>query len=80
MGWARGSGMLEEIWEFLRPRVSIGERVLVFNRLAKIFLDNDCDTLDEIVKDEWPEVELALRDLGWIEDEDEDYGCGCTGI
>jgi len=70
MGWNRGSDILDQIWKFQRGYIKAQDRSEVFTKLAEIFWNNDCDILDELICDNWPEVEPALRDIGYI-DEDE---------
>jgi len=61
MGWASGSELLSEVWEITRPYIPKEKRVGIMLKLMDKFEDHDCDTLDEVERDDWPEVEEALR-------------------
>ena len=71
MGWSRGSDILEQIWKMQRGYIQTRHRRRVFTKLAEIFWNSDCDTLYELICDNWPEVEPALREIGYIDEDDE---------
>lgn len=72
MGWSSGSGILSDLWEDIREYVPEDKRRALFGKLADIFWNHDCDTLYEIMDDhDWPEVEPALRDIGYLTEDDE---------
>ncbi len=67
MGWASGSGILLRVWGEIRDLVPETNRVTVLANLMGIFSDEDCDTLDEVICDDWPESQPAY-DLFYGED------------
>lgn len=67
MGWASGSAILEEIWREVREFIPEPKRANIFEKLARVMWDGDCDTLDELISDEWPEVEQGLIQLGYLD-------------
>ena len=67
MGWASGGAILEEIWREIRGFLPEDKRVSVFAKLADVMWENDCDTLDYMISDDWPEVEPALIEIGYLD-------------
>lgn len=63
MGWASGSGLFASVWEAVRDYVPVELRDERVEYLLWLFRQEDCDTLDECVCEEWPEVEQALERL-----------------
>lgn len=64
MGWASGSSLLIEVWSLVRQCLEEpDDRVSYLKQLMVLFADHDCDTLEEVVCDEWPESEKAYREF-----------------
>jgi len=61
MGWSGGSSLLSDVWERVRQYVPDDARVDVLAGLMKDFSDRDCDTLAEVVRDDWPESVTAYE-------------------
>jgi len=74
MGWAGGSGLLENVWEQTRERVSKTKRVELLVKIIGYFEEYDCDTIGELqyMEDQWEEIKPALKKTGHYYDEDED--------
>tara|TARA_S200002703_G_scaffold151802_1_gene151575 strand:+ start:934 stop:1164 length:231 start_codon:yes stop_codon:yes gene_type:complete len=72
MGWSRGSEILQQVWKAQRGYIQTRCRQRAFERIAEVFWDNDCDTLEELICDEWPEIKAALEKIGYLEEEEED--------
>lgn len=61
MGWSGGSSLLRSVWERVRQYVPEAAREDVLVGLMKDFSRRDCDTLAEVVRDDWPESERAYE-------------------
>jgi hypothetical protein len=61
MGWASGSALLARIWARMRDRIPEDKRVDELAELMFVFGGEDCDTLDEVIDDDWPESKLAYE-------------------
>ena len=63
MGWAGGSSLLTRVWAEVRESIPDVEdrRTIHLANLMAIFADDDCDTLSEVVREEWPESEEAYE-------------------
>jgi hypothetical protein len=59
MGWASGSSILTQVWAAVREFVPERKRVGVLVQLMNVFAGDDCDTLNEVIRSDWPESELA---------------------
>ena len=70
MGWGRGSEILEDVWADVRAYIPEEKRQEVLSKLCDTFWRHDCDTLEEIETPLWPEVMPALRQIGYLEDDD----------
>ncbi len=61
MGWASGSGILESVWRIVREWIDEEHREHVLRDLMLVFAKHDCDTLDELITEKWPETEGAYK-------------------
>ncbi len=61
MGWASGSSLLMSVWESVRDHIDGEDRAEVLCELMHAFAESDCDTLNEVVRDDWPEADEAYR-------------------
>jgi hypothetical protein len=61
MGWASGSSILLDVWSTVRGFVPEKKRVEVLTRLMTVFANHDCDTLNEVIRSDWPESEPAYE-------------------
>ena len=61
MGWASGSALLSEVWAVVREYAPITHREEVLLDLMYRFAGRDCDTLDEVMRDDWPETAAAYQ-------------------
>lgn len=63
MGWASGSDLLTRVWAEVRESIPDKEdaRQIHLANLMAVFADEDCDTLAEVVRDEWPESAEAYE-------------------
>jgi hypothetical protein len=60
MGWASGSGILANVWATVREFVPTEKRGEVLATLMGVFANEDCDTLEEVIDDDWPESQAAF--------------------
>lgn len=50
MGWSKGSGIFDEIIDCLvETEIDDDQREIIYNKLVEVFIDYDCDTLDECI-------------------------------
>ena len=61
MGWASGSELLSEVWAVVRDHVEDDERADVLLDLMYRFAGHDCDTLSEVIREDWPESAEAYQ-------------------
>ena len=61
MGWANGSSLLLGVWAVVRDHIPVDKREEVLLNLMYRFADCDCDTLDEVVRSDWPETGAAYQ-------------------
>lgn len=66
MGWASGSALLSEVWAAVREYIPANEREDVLLDLMYRFADEDCDTLAEVIRSDWPETEAAYQ--AWFDE------------
>lgn len=75
MGWSGGSSLLRDTWARVRFYVPEADRETLLAVLMEQFSARDCDTLHEVVRDEWPESKPAYQRhraaRGWTGDDDE---------
>ena len=71
MGWSSGSEVFGEIWGGLRELIAPELRLKGCVRLISALQKCDWDTEEDCIRDEWPEVEEALRvlDPKWFEED-----------
>lgn len=63
MGWASGSGILDDVWSAVYTHIPKKQRVKVARELIRIFESYDCDTLEEC--NDGAEMSEALRLEGY---------------
>ena len=61
MGWSSGVDICVEIWASIRNDVDYHNRSEVLSKIIKIMEKHDCDNMDEILSEKWPEVKDALK-------------------
>jgi hypothetical protein len=71
MGWASGVDICVEIWSAIRNDVDYHNRSEVLSKIIRVVENHDCDNMDEILSEKWPEVKEALE-LARSDDSDED--------
>lgn len=61
MGWSSGSQLLSDVWGLVRQRMPTYEREEALFQLMQLFAEYDCDTVGEVVCDEWYETAPAYK-------------------
>ena len=69
MGWARGSGIAEEIWGIVREFIPVRKRELVANDIIEVFEDEDADDWDGTSLIEEDAGRTGIEDEKFLEDE-----------
>jgi hypothetical protein len=61
MGWSSGTAVLREAWASVRQKIPTSDREESLCELMRVFARHDCDTVGEVVCDDWYESAGAYQ-------------------
>jgi hypothetical protein len=63
MGWASGSHIFNCLWGKIRDYIPDNQKLAICTDILSLLEDFDCDTLEECIRDDWPEVAICLHTM-----------------